>query len=642
MRHRYLHGGFTGTDTRFSFYLPPPDQYSGRFLQHIEGGNGGHENTAMGPLGSLGGIAFAISCGAYLVESNQGHFADDLSILRTEPTVAAYRASVISARYSRHLAAEMYGQPPEHGYVFGGSGGSPRTILCLEKAPDVYDGAIPYIMGHVTSWSLGFSVQANATRVLGAKIYSVIDAMEPGGTGNPFTGLTSGQRDALARLYRSGLPRGAEASILTSGYLGTFASHVSALMEFDPEYFQDFWSLPGYEGADGLLAASVIEKKSTVQKVVSAGDLRESLDQGVGQGNMSLVWHARGAPETPVGIVLDGIDASNLHGATLTITSGSAAGHELYCVGVHGDIVVGGADTPYRFDGVAPGDEVLVDNRRYLAYCYFHRYQVDPAAPEYAQFQLDGRPIYPQRPLFSKSGLLSGDTPTGTFAGKLIVVQNAHDAACWPNGAVSFQRLVREQLGEQADRQFRLWFMENAAHIPASMQPAGAPPTPKNRLIDYEGCLEQAIRYLIEWVEDATEPPPSSPYEIDVNQCFCLARTTPARKGIQPVVTLTVGGQARADVKPGQPVLFEASAAPAPGVGRLVAVEWDFEGGGMWELKEPVPVVSDSVSEFTSTHVFQEPGTYFAAVKVTAERNGDVSAQYGRMTNLARVRVVVS
>ena len=164
VRHRYLHGGFTGTDTRFSFYLPPPDQYSGRFLQHIEGGNGGHENTAMGPLGSLGGIAFAISCGAYLVESNQGHFADDLSILRTEPTVAAYRASVISARYSRHLAAEMYGHPPEHGYVFGGSGGSPRTILCLEKAPDVYDGAIPYIMGHVTSWSLGFSVQANATK----------------------------------------------------------------------------------------------------------------------------------------------------------------------------------------------------------------------------------------------------------------------------------------------------------------------------------------------------------------------------------------------------------------------------------------------------------------------------------------------
>ena len=24
VRHRYVHGGFTGTETRFSFYLPPP------------------------------------------------------------------------------------------------------------------------------------------------------------------------------------------------------------------------------------------------------------------------------------------------------------------------------------------------------------------------------------------------------------------------------------------------------------------------------------------------------------------------------------------------------------------------------------------------------------------------------------------
>ena len=27
VRHRYVHGGFRGTDTRFSFYLPPKGQY---------------------------------------------------------------------------------------------------------------------------------------------------------------------------------------------------------------------------------------------------------------------------------------------------------------------------------------------------------------------------------------------------------------------------------------------------------------------------------------------------------------------------------------------------------------------------------------------------------------------------------------
>ncbi|HEX8059090.1 MAG TPA: hypothetical protein VF481_20645, partial [Novosphingobium sp.] len=35
VRHRYVHGGFKGTDTKFSFYFPPKAQYQGRFFQHI-------------------------------------------------------------------------------------------------------------------------------------------------------------------------------------------------------------------------------------------------------------------------------------------------------------------------------------------------------------------------------------------------------------------------------------------------------------------------------------------------------------------------------------------------------------------------------------------------------------------------------
>ena len=31
VRHRYVHGGFKGTETRFSFYFPPKEQYEGRF-----------------------------------------------------------------------------------------------------------------------------------------------------------------------------------------------------------------------------------------------------------------------------------------------------------------------------------------------------------------------------------------------------------------------------------------------------------------------------------------------------------------------------------------------------------------------------------------------------------------------------------
>ncbi len=48
--------------------------------------------------GTMGGIAFAVASGCYLVESNQGHFGDDMWILLSEPTVGAYRASAQSAR----------------------------------------------------------------------------------------------------------------------------------------------------------------------------------------------------------------------------------------------------------------------------------------------------------------------------------------------------------------------------------------------------------------------------------------------------------------------------------------------------------------------------------------------------------------
>ncbi len=278
VRHWYVHGGFEGTDTRFSYHFPPAEQWRGRLLQPLEGGNGGHENTAQSPMGSTAGIAFAVASGCYLVESNQGHFGDDMRILLTEPSVGAYRASAQAARFSWTLAEEMYGARPHHGYVLGGSGGSARCLLCLEQCPDVWQGAVPYIMGHSTSWSLGFSVQAHAARVLGPAMAGVVDAVEPGGSGDPFAGLTTVQREALAAMYRAGFPRGAESSFGTSGYAGTFASHISALEKHDPTYIDDFWNVPGYMGADGELASSLVEEKTTVTRVATVADLAATGD----------------------------------------------------------------------------------------------------------------------------------------------------------------------------------------------------------------------------------------------------------------------------------------------------------------------------------------------------------------------------
>jgi hypothetical protein len=642
VRHRYVHGGFEGTDTRFSFYFPPAEQWRGRLLQPLEGGNGGHENTAQGPMGSTAGIAFAAAAGCYLVESNQGHFGDDMRILLSEPTVGAYRASAQSARYSWELAAEMYGAPPHHGYVLGGSGGSARCLLCLENCPDVWQGAVPYIMGHSTSWSLGFSVQAHAARVLGARMTDVIDAVEPGGTGDPFAGLTGEQREALAAMYRAGFPRGAESSFATSGYAGTFASHISALEKHDPTYIDDFWTVAGYMGADGELATSLVEEKTTVARVVTVGEIAATGDP---RGRMLLMFAGAGgdAAAAPAAIVLDGADPQVMVGAAMQFVTGEAAGRRLFCTGAVGDALLGGAGTGERFEGVQPGDEVLVDNREYLAYTYFHRYQVDARAPEYAQFLVDGAPMYPQRERnFARSGLLSGGTPRGVFTGKMIVVQNAHDAACWPNAALSYRRTVERNLGGALGDHYRLWFNEHAAHLPASFNPVGEPPVPATRLIDYGGSLEQALLDLMAWAEDGAAPPEETGYALDADQRLTLAPTAAERGGVQPVVLATANGSQRADVAAGEPVAFCLEAEAPRGGGTITRVEWDFDGTGAFPfVQEGVDGSSPSIRVETS-HAYDTPGTYFPCARVTAHRGGDVDAVHCRLVNLGRARVVVA
>src|SRR5919106_1269321 len=182
VRHRYVHGGFEGRDTRFSSYFPPAEQYEGRFFHPVLPMSGIENAAPIGVLyGVAGSIEFVFDSGAYLVESNLGRpnpFPGD------DWTVAGYRASAAVARYSRVVAAEMYGEHRPFGYVFGGSGGSLKTISCLESTVDVWDGAVPFVMGTAMSMPNVFSVQAHAMRLLWDVFPRIVDALEPGGSGD--------------------------------------------------------------------------------------------------------------------------------------------------------------------------------------------------------------------------------------------------------------------------------------------------------------------------------------------------------------------------------------------------------------------------------------------------------------------------
>jgi len=222
--HLYVHGGFTGTDTRFSVYFPPAERYQRRFLQFVQGGYGGSEQA--GVIGGFG-LDAAFLNGCYLVESNQGHVGYDLSGISGDSTILIHRAGAAAARFARHLSAEVYGVRAEFGYIFGGSGGGLRAAAALENHPDLYHGAVGYAVGlgtlyppasmngDVPSWAITghfqWSLLADAEPVLAPFVEQLADVMDAGGGGDAFSAVADGvAREKLRGLYRAGFPKGAE------------------------------------------------------------------------------------------------------------------------------------------------------------------------------------------------------------------------------------------------------------------------------------------------------------------------------------------------------------------------------------------------------------------------------------------------
>src|SRR6516164_8892350 len=104
-RHRYVHGGFEGTHTRFSLYLPPQELYKGRMFQFLSGGQGGDENSLTVGIFGEGVPVFDLcfeELGGYMVESNQGHFIDEGNT-GVSGDVELFVASAETGMYSKVL-----------------------------------------------------------------------------------------------------------------------------------------------------------------------------------------------------------------------------------------------------------------------------------------------------------------------------------------------------------------------------------------------------------------------------------------------------------------------------------------------------------------------------------------------------------
>jgi hypothetical protein len=659
--HRMVHGGFADTDTRFTCYFPDAG-YEGRMMQPIEGGHGGHERSHDNPMvAEMMGLPMVARLGGYLVESNQGHIGDDVDPRAgDDPTLYGHRASAESARFSKHLAAQIYGAPPHHAYVFGGSGGARRSPLCLENAPDVYDGALPFMGGgdiaplgstarikgaQVMSFASMFNVQ----RILGERIIAVADSIAPGGSGDPFDGLTTHQREELASLYRQGFPFGDEFVISQPfGQIWLWTSIADMLVEQDPTYFEAFWAQPGYVGHDHpeYVEHDVIDVEATVTRVLTPQDLMTQPeyagDEFTTMRNLAMLQAAMaGDFSLPVAVELDGVGSGYRLGAGVRVVSGAAAGRQLYASGVAGDVF--SCDGPgdaniERFRGVEPGDIVKVENRKFLAFCYFARHHIMDDE-QFDSLRVDGHAVYPQHPVPVMSPLM-GVSYSGELQGKLLWVHHTHDASLWPPQGVIYERAVQAAKGDRADEHFCIRWTQHAEHMPPFLIPAPANRAASTWLIDGMPIIEQGLADLVAWVEQGVRPVPTV-YSYADGQ-VTLPATAAERGGIQPVVEVTANGGARADAAVGEAVTFQVTAEVPPGAGTIVDVEWDIDGTGTYPTRaEGIGGTATRIVE-SITHAFDAPGTYFVTARVSSHRNGDTTTKHRRIPNVAQARVVVS
>ena len=646
VRHRYVHGGFGGGDTRFSMYFPPAERYEGRFFQPVLPMSGIEFAASIGVLyGIAGSVEFAVDSGAYLVESNLGRanpFPGD------DPTLTGFRASAAVARYSRELASEMYGDHRPYGYVYGGSGGAFKTVSCFESTNDIWDGAVPFVMGTPMSMPNVFSVQAHAIRLLAGKFGDIVDAVDPGGSGDMYAGLSVEQRQALAEVTKLGCPPRSwfDVDRVARGYTAVWSVLADNIIKADPGYFDDFWTEPGYLGADApaSLEAARVQHKTVVTEVLFG-------EQAAALGLPMPMAMPRGTTTADIPAALRVAEApdANVLGATVEITTGAAAGLKMYVVGVVDDIVMTGVGEAYfeASGNITAGDDVLIDNSVYLAFQTYHRHQVHPDFPEWDQFVAVGRPIYPQRSKLIGPGMAlpgSGSLQSGRFAGKMILVQTLMDEAAFPCQAAYYDRLVKSALGPKADEQYRLWFVDHAMHTSAEpvagLVMADTTPSRSTRMVSYLGVLQQALRDVAAWVEHGVAPPPSTEFEVVDGQVVVPA-SAKARRGIQPVVDLTTSRGVRYDGAVGDEVALVARVEVPAGGGKIVAAEWDFDGAGEFPVTSPGLDGSADHAVLTVSHTYSEPGTYFPAVRITTQRMGDARTPHARIHNLGRARVVV-
>jgi hypothetical protein len=192
-----------------------------------------------------------------------------------------------------------------------------------------------------------FTIRMHAQRVLRRCLDRIVDAIDPGGSGDMFEGLDAEEREALVEATRMGFPPRSWFGHRTMG-MHAFPVLYQGMRMADPTYFEDFWTQPGYLGYDptpSLQRDRVLHRSEVIGTITAqeAAILGLSAGRLPGQirGGVDVAWHRlEAASKVPVAVRLSSAPNVDVQGGELIVTSGAAAGARFGLAEVKDDVAV--------------------------------------------------------------------------------------------------------------------------------------------------------------------------------------------------------------------------------------------------------------------------------------------------------------
>ena len=601
-------------------------------------------------------LGFAFTNGAYTVKVNPGN-----------PT-GGYRVNAAATKLAKAYANQHYGNTaPINSYLWGQSGGSAQALGAAEGTTGVWAGVIPAVIA--TTGLIWHSFQWQALYALAVPLEKrsvVRQAAEVGSGRSIYDGLDDEQHSVLDELLQGGFPRlglgtalsqdlvtgdqvpvgDATVGSVIGPYPGVagpslvYGPGATAIRALDPTYEDDFWSKPGYAGANppNYLTAAKVDGFATITDIVrDAQGVPTSLKfdpatvpalGSIGARNLDYyVYDAAGTTRT--------IDTTNAAAPVFTLTGTLDTNTSTLALPVNPNVLSATApNSKVLLDALDVGDKIRINNRFFLAYAHYPRYSIlDNGNPAYNQYKdKAGKPKYPQRAIqlanISNLGAMGGIGETGNIKTKVMVMENLEDANSYPYVAGFYQQQVEKTLGKRkTDDMFRVYYQEHAGHSNGGL---------------VQGIFNQMVLDLVAWAERGVTPKPSSSYTIDPMTQVVQPFNAVDRKGLQPVIHLAANGGDRAEADILQPVNLTATIEMPPTTGKILQYSWTIERQGVPAITEPATVLSTPTEKVTLTRPITLPGSgeYVVTLSTIADRNGTPGTSTP-LQNFDQVRVVV-